>query len=183
MPTRRALLIALAALPLTPAAAAGASAHDFSFDAIDGGTIRLADHAGRPILVVNTASLCGFTPQYEGLMTLWGRYREAGLVVIGVPSDDFGGQELGTEAEVRDFCDATFRIDFPLAAITPVSGPGAHPFYAWAREVLGADAAPRWNFHKYLVAPDGTLAAWFPTRTEPTDPRLVAEVERLLAGA
>lgn len=179
MTTRRAFLITTvaAAVPF-PARADGA--HEYSFDGISGGTIRLADYVGRPVLVVNTASLCGFTPQYEGLQALQDRYREAGLVVVGVPSEDFGGQEYGSEAEVRAFCDAVFGIDFPLAAITRVRAPGAHPFYEWALAELGAGAAPRWNFHKYLVGPDGALAAWFPTATRPGDPEVTGAIEALL---
>lgn len=159
------------------------SAHDFAFDGIAGGEIALADYAGRPVLVVNTASLCGFTPQYEGLQALWERYRDAGLVVVGVPSDNFGGQEYSSAAEVKEFCEVNFSVDFPLAAITDVTGPARHPFYDWAVEMLGARAAPRWNFHKYLVAPDGSLAAWFPTNVSPQDARVIGAIEDALAGS
>ena len=129
------------------------------------------------------ASLCAFTPQYEALQDLWEAYRGAGLVVVGVPSEDFGGQEYGSESEVKEFCEVNFAVDFPLAAITPVKGPRAHPFYAWAVETMGSGAAPRWNFHKLLVAPDGTLAGAFPSRVAPDDARIVAAVEALLPVA
>jgi glutathione peroxidase len=179
--TRRqlfALVAATAAMPL--AARAGATtAHDFAFENIDEtGRLRLADYAGRPVLVVNTASRCGFTYQYDALQALYDRYRDRGLVVLGVPSDDFN-QELATEAEVKDFCAVNFSIDFPMTAITPVAGAGAHPFYRWAAEEAGA---PGWNFHKYLVAPDGRLVAAFPTRTEPDAPEVTQAIEALLGG-
>ncbi|WP_372422678.1 glutathione peroxidase [Salinarimonas chemoclinalis] len=154
------------------------TAHAFSFDAIDGGRIDLAAFAGRPILVVNTASRCGFVNQLAGLQTLHERYGPRGLVVIGVPSNDFR-QELADDAAIAAFCQGTWGVAFPLAARTHVVGAAAHPFYAWAaRERPGE--APRWNYHKYLVAPDGTLAAAFFTPTAPTDPRILAAIERAL---
>jgi len=156
------------------------SAHDFAFAGIDGGTVRLADYAGHPVLVVNTASRCGFTYQYDGLQALYERYRDQGLVVLGVPSDDFGGQELATEDEVKEFCAVNFAIDFPMTAITPVRGQSAHPFYAWARRVLGPAKAPRWNFHKYLVGPDGRLVAAFATGAEPESAAVTGAIESLI---
>lgn len=179
--TRRQLaaLLAAAATVTLAAPAAATSAHDFEFDDIDEtGRLRLADYAGRPVLVVNTASRCGYTYQYDALQALYDRYRDRGLVVLGVPSDDFN-QELATAAEVKDFCAVNFAIDFPMTAITPVSGTGAHPFYRWAADQAGA---PRWNFHKYLVAPDGRLVAAFPTRTEPDAPEVTEAIEALLGG-
>ena len=173
----------IAALALSPVTlhAGQMSAHDFSFPGIEGGEIRLADYAGRPVLVVNTASRCGYTYQYDGLQALYDRYRDRGLVVLGVPSDDFGGQELDSEAEIKEFCAVNFAIDFPMTGITVVKGGGAHPFYVWARTELGAARAPRWNFHKYLVGPDGRLVDAFGTQVEPKDARLAAAVEALLA--
>lgn len=156
------------------------TAHEFVFPGIDGGFLRLAEFSGRPVLVVNTASRCGFTYQYDGLQALYDRYRARGLVVLGVPSDDFGGQELASEAEVKSFCAVNFSIDFPMTAITRVRGDGAHPFYAWAAGELGPDKTPRWNFHKYLVGPDGALVSAFGTRTEPDAPEVVAAIEALL---
>lgn len=156
------------------------SAHDFSFNSIDGEPLPLSRYKGKAVLVVNTASECGYTPQYKDLQALWQRYRDRGLVVLGVPSNDFGGQEPGTEAEIKRFCERQYAVDFPLTAKEPVSGDAAHPFYKWAAEVAGGDAAPRWNFHKYLIAPDGSLAAWFPTKTSPVDPKVTGEIETLL---
>ncbi len=169
--TRRRFAALLAAAPMAFGAAAvrAAGAYDFAFEDIDEtGELRLAEFAGRPVLVVNTASRCGYTYQYDALQKLYDRYRDRGLVVLGVPSDDFN-QELGSEAEVKTFCAVNFAIDFPMTAITHVTGADAHPFYAWAAERAGA---PRWNFHKYLLGPDGELVAAFPTRIEPDAPEV-----------
>lgn len=165
------------------AAAADGNAHDFAFEAIEGGPLPLAQFAGKAILIVNTASECGFTPQYEGLQELWRGMRERGLVVIGVPSNDFGGQEPGSAEEIKQFCEGIYRVDFPLAQKTVVKGDAAHPFYAWARAALGSENAPRWNFHKYLVGPDGSLVEAFGTTVRPNDPKIRAAVERVLAGS
>jgi glutathione peroxidase len=157
------------------------NAHDFSFPALTGGApIRLADHAGSPVLVVNTASACGLTPQYADLQRLWTRYRDRGLVVLGVPSNDFGAQEPGSEADIARFCETRFAVGFPMAAKQSVLGGEAHPFYRWVVDELGEAAAPRWNFHKYLIAPDGTLAETFGSRVLPLDPSVVQAIEPLL---
>lgn len=156
------------------------TAHDFSFEAIEGGPLPLSGFAGKAVLVVNTASLCGFTPQYEGLQGLWEAYRERGLVVLGVPSNDFGGQEPGSEAEIKGFCEVNFGIDFPLTAKVSVKGPAAHPLYRWLALELGEESQPRWNFHKYLLDPEGRAVAWFPTRVEPGSADLREAVERAL---
>jgi len=157
------------------------SAHAFAFTSIDGETLPMAAYAGKVVLVVNTASRCGFTPQYEGLQKLWDAYRDRGLVVLGVPSGDFGGQELATAAEIKQFCEVNFEIDFPLTEKTHVSGDDAHPFYRWAGEELGRAAKPRWNFHKYLVAKDGRLTDWFSTATGPSSERVRNAIEAALA--
>ena len=156
------------------------SAHDFEFTGIDGKPLRLEDFAGKPVLVVNTASECGYTPQYRGLQALWKRYRERGLVVLGVPSNDFGGQEPGDEAEIQKFCATQYGITFPMTAKVAVSGKNAHPFYRWAAEQSGAKAAPQWNFHKYLLDAKGGLAATFATSVAPEAKTLVAAIEAQL---
>jgi glutathione peroxidase len=156
------------------------SAHDFEFETIDGGRFALADCAGRPVLVVNTASECGFTPQYAGLQRLWARYREQGLVVLAVPSNDFGAQEPGGAAEIRAFCESRFGVDFPLAAKQPVIGAEAHPFYRWIEAEAGEAAAPRWNFHKYLIGPDGALVGAWPSRVDPLAGEVTEAIEALL---
>jgi glutathione peroxidase len=157
------------------------SAHAFSFPAIDGGsTLRLADFKGRPVLIVNTASECGYTPQYAGLEELWLRYRDRGLVVLGVPANDFGAQEPGSEAVIQSFCRTSYGVDFPMTAKQTVIGGTAHPFYRWVVAEFGEAAAPRWNFHKYLVAPDGSLAALWPADVEPLAPEITEAVEAAL---
>jgi glutathione peroxidase len=156
------------------------TAHDFTFTAIDGTPLPLKDFAGKAVLIVNTASRCGFTPQYSALQDLWTRYRDRGLVVLGVPSNDFGGQEPGSEAEIKEFCEVNFDIDFPMTEKAEVSGDHAHPFYSWAGRELGMIAKPRWNFHKYLVAPDGRLVNWFSTPTSPTSGKVIKAIEAIL---
>jgi len=158
------------------------SAHDFSFPAIDGGTLDLGAFKGKPVLVVNTASECGYTPQYAGLETLWRRYRDRGLVVLGVPSNDFGAQEPGAEPAIQSFCQVHYGVDFPLTAKQTVIGGRAHPFYRWIAAELGEDAAPKWNFHKYLVAPDGSLAGLWPSAVDPLDRKITAAIEAALAS-
>lgn len=157
------------------------TAHDFSFPAIDGNTLRLADLKGKPVLIVNTASECGYTPQYADLELLWRKYRDRGLVVLGVPSNDFGRQEPGSEVEIQSFCTTNYGVDFPMTAKQAVIGGDAHPFYRWVVAEFGEAAAPKWNFHKYLVAPDGSLAALWPSSVEPLDPEITAAIEEQLA--
>ena len=158
-------------------------AYQFEFVSIDGERLPLDEWRGRPVLVVNTASLCGYTPQYRDLEALWQRYRERGLVVLGVPSNDFGQQEPGSAAEIKEFCSANYAVDFPLAAKCRVVGGEAHPFYRWIAETLGEAGTPRWNFHKYLVDPDGELAGAWPAQVSPTDRRITSEIEHLLPPA
>jgi glutathione peroxidase len=160
--------------------ATAATAHDFSFTSIDGANLRLADFKGRVILLVNTASMCGFTGQYEGLQSLWSDYKDRGLVVLGVPSDDFGGQELDTAEQVKSFCTLNYGIDFPLTDITVVKGPNAHPYYKWIADVHGSLALPRWNFHKHVIDADGKLVDWFASTTSPKSNRLRTAIERAL---
>ena len=159
-----------------------AGAFDQEFDAIEGGKLPLAQWRGKALLVVNTASFCGFTPQYEGLQALWERYQARGLVVIGVPSNDFGEQEPKAESEILGFCKGAFGVTFPLTTKVAVSGAQAHPFYRWAHEALGAGNAPRWNFHKYLVGRDGKLVAGYGSRVEPLSPEMTKAIEAALAS-
>jgi glutathione peroxidase len=166
-----------------PAMAAdpAASAHDFAFTSIEGAPLPLSDFQGKVVLLVNTASRCGFTPQYEDLQAVWERYRERGLVVLGVPSNDFGGQEPGSEAEIKQFCEVNFSVDFPLTSKEHVVGDQTHAFYRWAAAQLGFAAKPRWNFHKYLIGPDGELVDWFATTTKPTASKVTKAIEEQLA--
>ena len=156
------------------------SAYDFTLTAIDGTPLPLDRFRGKALLIVNTASLCGFTRQYEGLQAIWESYRDRGLVVIGVPSNDFGGQEPKSEAEIQNFCRGAFGVTFPLAEKTRVRGPDAHAFYQWAAVTLGAAATPRWNFHKYLINANGLHVASFPATVTPRSRRLRSAIESAL---
>ncbi len=181
------LVAVLALLPLNalgeePQAPSEPGAHAFGFTAIEGDPLPLERFAGKAVLVVNTASRCGFTRQYGDLQALWERFRDRGLVVLGVPSNDFGGQEPGSEAEIKEFCEVNFSVDFPMTEKVRVQGAQAHPFYRWAEATLGPGTAPRWNFHKYLVAPDGRLVAWFPTQTRPNAEAVIQAIEANLPG-
>lgn len=185
---RRRLMTAIAAGAALPFAARSAraqaamsrmTAYGFSFQGLKGGDIRLADFAGKPLLVVNTASLCGFTPQYAGLQEIWTQFRDRGLTVIGVPSNDFGAQEPGGATDITQTAEHTYHVTFPITAKTVVKGPNAHPFYKWAAAERPADL-PSWNFHKYLVGRDGYLADAFSSRVEPTDTRVVTAIARSL---
>lgn len=160
-----------------------ASAHGFAFTSIDGEPLSLGDFVGRPVLVVNTASMCGFTYQYAALQRLWATYRQRGLIVLGVPSNDFGGQEPGSAAEIKTFCEVNFDVDFPLTEKVHVKGDASHPLFAWLRRQLGPQAGPRWNFHKYLLAPDGRAVAAWPSSVDPEAPEITAAVERLLPAS
>lgn len=164
-----------------PAEPARTTAFEHTFEAIEGGKLPLSQWRGKVLLVVNTASFCGYTRQYEGLQALWERYGPRGLVVIGVPSNDFGAQEPKGESEILGFCQGAFNVTFPLTAKQEVSGAQAHPFYLWAHESLGAAAAPSWNFHKYLVGRDGRLIAGFGARVEPASAELTNAIEGALA--
>ena len=156
------------------------SAYDFSFNGIDGEPLELSRFAGQALLVVNTASECGYTPQYAGLETLWTRYRARGLVVLGVPSNDFGAQEPGSEAEIKQFCRTNYTVDFPLTQKQRVIGGDAHPFYQWVVDEIGEVAAPKWNFHKYLIGPDGNVAGLWPSDVLPLDPEITETIDGLL---
>ena len=148
--------------------------------AIEGGALAPETLAGKVVLVVNTASFCGFTKQYAGLQELWERHRAQGLVVLGVPSNDFGAQEPENEAKIKEFCEATFGIDFPMLAKQTVKGDGAHPFFRWAAEATGPLGLPRWNFYKYLVGRDGRLLDWFASTTAPDSDKLAKAIEAAL---
>ena len=158
------------------------SAYDYSFTTLIGEKpLPLSQFKGKVILIVNTASQCGFTKQYSGLQKLYDDYHDKGLVILGVPSNDFGGQEPGSSDEIAQFCKLNYGVTFPMAAKQVVSGDAAHPFYLWARETLGFGTAPKWNFHKYLVARDGALIDHFNSTTAPDSERLIKAIEAALA--
>ncbi|WP_417684113.1 glutathione peroxidase [Roseibium sp.] len=159
------------------------TAHSFSFETAYGDPLPLSQFKGQPILIVNTATECGFKDQLSDLQELHERFETLGLVILGVPSNDFGGQEPVSNKDMKGICEARFGAKFTLTAKTQVKGSGAHPFYAWASETLGMAARPYWNFHKYLVGPDGQIAEWFSTPTRPTAPKVIAAIEQQLARA
>lgn len=177
-----ALLLGCLLIVATPAGAATQGGHSFTLTAIEGGPLPLEQWRGRPILVVNTASFCGFTDQYADLQALWQRYRDRGLVIIGVPSNDFN-QETGSTAEIKTFCEANFAVDFPLADKTAVRGADAHPLFAWFRAELGESAGPRWNFFKFLIGPDGRAIAAWPSQIRPESAEITRAIERILPPA
>lgn len=158
------------------------SAYSFEFQAIEGHALPLSQYEGKALLVVNTASFCGFTRQYDGLQALWDEYREQELVVLGVPSNDFGGQEPGTAAEIKDFCETNFHINFPMTRKQQVKGPEAHPLYQWLKAELGAASAPRWNFHKYLIGRNGLPVAHFASGVRPDSPAMRKAIEAALSA-
>ncbi len=179
----RTIAVAAAAAALTAAAPAGVtSAYDITMTSIDGAPLPFAQFKGKVLLVVNTASFCGNTPQYEGLETLHETYAPKGFTVIGVPSPDFGGQEYGSNKQVKQFCDSKFGIKFPLTETGHVKGGNAVPFYQWAAATLGPKNVPTWNFHKYLVGKDGRLIRAFGNKVQPGAPEVKAAIEAALAA-
>ena len=171
----RPFLISLLLAASSSAMAACPTLLDRKMQTLDERTQSLCDYAGKVVLVVNTASQCGYTPQYEGLEALYRKYRERGLVVLGFPMNDFGGQEPGTNKEISQFCVNEYAIDFPMFAKTDLK---ANPLYGDLAKATGQ--APRWNFHKYLVDRRGERVQSFGTRVEPNDAKLVTAIERLL---
>ncbi len=152
------------------------------FDGLMGGKINLSDYRGKVVLVVNTASQCGYTGQYAGLETLWKSRQRDGLVIVGVPSNDFGGQEPGSAAEIKKFCELNYGVTFPMAAKYTVRGTGAHPFYRHAIRVLGEKAEPKWNFHKILIGKDGRPIASFASSVTPQSAELGEAITRALSA-
>lgn len=157
-----------------------ATAYKFRFELTDGTSLPLSNFRGKTILIVNTATACGFSNQFSGLQDLHERFKDRGLVVLGIPSNDFGGQEPRKNGEIAGYCQAKYGANFLLTAKTSVKGKSAHPFYKWAVAELGILARPYWNFHKYLIGPSGTLEAWFSSPTKPTSDRVISRIESLL---
>ena len=156
------------------------SAHDFIFKTLEGDAFPLRALRGNPILLVNTASKCGFTPQYAGLQTLWEAYGPQGLKIVGVPCNDFGGQEPASEAEIGQFCKLNYGVSFPIMSKEHALGPQAHPFFRWVVEQKGFLAKPRWNFYKYLISKEGALLTFFISATKPQAPRVEKAIRRAL---
>ncbi|MEZ6022650.1 MAG: glutathione peroxidase [Hyphomonadaceae bacterium] len=160
------------------------TAYDFTFEKLgEPGEINLADYAGKAILVVNVASACGFTPQYRDLEALYEAKAERGLVIIGVPCNDFGAQEPDEEKTIREFCDSNYNVTFPMTAKVEIVAPARrHPFYQWVGAELGESALPRWNFHKYLIGKDGLIHGAFPSKTAPLAPELLEAIKAAICA-
>ena len=158
------------------------NAYSYSFkDINEEDMINLSDYKGKTLVVVNTASLCGFTYQYDGLQKLYDDYKDQGLVVLGVPSNDFGNQESGTNRDVKEFCESTFSITFPLTEKNVVKGKDAHPFFKWSKKELGfIGGVPRWNFHKIIIGKDGNAIAGYTALTRPSSKKFISEIEKAL---
>lgn len=159
-----------------------ATAHDFKFGklAAPEEDIALRDFAGSAVLVVNVASACGFTSQYRDLEALFSAKKDKGLVVVGAPCNDFGGQEAGTESDIRAFCDSRYQVTFPLTSKVDILGAGRHPFYQWIALEAGEAALPRWNFHKFLIGKDGGLVEGFPSSAAPLGPQMLTAIKAAL---
>ena len=174
--SRRSVIAGLSGFTVSQAlprnAFASQNAWSFSFEGLEGKPFRLADWQGHPIMVVNTASQCGFVGQFAGLQQIFTRFEPRGFKLLAVPSNDFGGQEPGEKAEILARAEGEYHVTFPIAAKAVVKGPEAHPFYQWAASRKPAET-PRWNFHKYLIGRNGDLVAAFSTMTEPTDSRVI----------
>lgn len=175
-----ALLAGLSAVAPAPAAAACAPLLDHTLPTLMDKPQTLCQYEGKVLLVVNTASKCGYTPQYEGLEALYRRYRDQGLVVLGFPSNDFGSQEPGSNQEIASFCQINYGVSFPMFAKTGVTARNANAFYAQLGKRTGK--FPAWNFHKYLIDRSGHTVVSFDTKVEPADRQLVSEIERMLAA-
>jgi len=156
--------------------------HEYSFKSAQGYALPLNRWQGQPILMVNTASKCGYTPQYHKLQNLWEEYRRSGLVVLGIPCNDFGGQEPGSNEEIAEFCSTQYQVSFPLTTRQSIIGENPHPLFVALREEYGSDILPRWNFHKYLFSRDGELIEHFPSNKEPDDPGFRHHIERNLGA-
>jgi len=152
-------------------------AYDFNFNGIEGNIINLKDYKDKVIVVVNVASRCGFTYQYDGLQTLWSNYKDKNLVVIGVPTNNFK-QEPGSNKDIKDFCETNFNINFPMTEKINVIGKNAHPFFNWAKENHGKSAIPKWNFHKIIIGKDGRVADTFSSITKPSSKRFINLIEK-----
>lgn len=159
-------------------ALAAQTLYDFTLPSIDGGEMKLSDFKGKSILLVNTASYCGFTKQYDGLQALYESRRDKGLVVLGVPSNDFGSQEPGQKDEIKEFCEVNFAIDFPMSDKLVVKGKNAHPLYQWLKSETGK--TPKWNFYKFLINGEGQPVKHFSSLTKPQSKKIIKAIDATL---
>ena len=155
-------------------------AYDFKFKDLDGSDLSLSEFQDKIIIVVNVASKCGFTNQYEDMQKIWEKYQKKGVIILGIPSNDFGKQEPGTNKEIKNFCEAKFGISFPMTEKIKVKGIDAHPFYLWAKKNHGKEAIPKWNFHKIIIGKTGKIEKVFTSITNPTSKKFINFLEKLL---
>ena len=153
---------------------------DFKINSINGGELDLSSFKGKTILLVNVASKCGFTNQYDDLQNLYDNFKDKGLIVIGIPTNQFGGQEPGSEKEIKNFCETNFNITFPMTSKYEVKGANAHPIYLWAKDTFGKSTVPKWNFHKILINKDGKIEDTFASFTGPLSNKVVKKIEQIL---
>ena len=153
---------------------------DFKINTIDGDELNLSTYKGKTVLIVNVASNCGFTKQYDDLQNLYDTYSEKGLVILGIPSNQFGGQEPGSENEIKDFCETNFNITFPMTSKYDVKGENAHPIFLWAKKSFGNSTVPKWNFHKILVNKHGKIVDTFASFTNPRSNKIIKKIEDIL---
>ena len=155
-------------------------AYDFSFNDLDGTLLNLSEFKNKVIVVINVASQCGFTKQYEDMQKIWEKYQSKGIIVLGVPSNDFGNQEPGNNKDIKNFCEAKFGITFPMTEKVSVKGKNAHPFYKWARDNYGKSAIPKWNFHKIIVNKNGNITETYSSITNPSSKKFINTLEKLI---
>ena len=153
---------------------------DFNIQSIDGEILDFSQYKNKAILLVNVASNCGFTKQYSGLQKLWETYEDKGLIVLGVPSNQFGGQEPGSTKEIKKFCEVNFNVNFPLTHKVDVKGANAHSIFLWAKNNYGNSAIPKWNFHKILINKDGKIQQTYSSFTKPMSKKIISEIEKIL---
>ena len=155
-------------------------AYDFNFKDLDGSPLNLSEYRGKVIVAINVASQCGFTSQYEDMQQIWEKYQSKGIIILGIPSNDFGQQEPGSNEDIKNFCEAKFGISFPMTEKVSVKGSDAHPFYIWARENHGKSAIPKWNFHKIIIDKNGKIAETFSSITSPSSKKFIKILEKLI---
>ena len=155
-------------------------AYDFYFKDLDGSILSLEEYKNKVIIVVNVASHCGFTSQYEDMQKIWEIYQSKGIVMLGIPSNDFGNQEPGSNKDIKNFCEAKFGITFPMTEKVSVKGPESHPFYKWAKENHGKSAIPKWNFHKIIIDKTGKVGETFSSITNPSSKKFIKALETLI---
>ena len=155
-------------------------AYDFRFTDLDGSPLNLAEYTGKVIIVVNVASQCGFTKQYEDMQNVWEKYQSRGIIMLGIPSNDFGKQEPGNSKDIKNFCEAKFGITFPMTEKVSVKGEDAHSFYKWAKDNHGKSAVPKWNFHKIIIGKNGKVLDTFASITNPSSEKFITSIEKAL---